>query len=152
MNDAFWYASAALGGSAVGALSSLGTTWLSTKAQERARRVLQAAERNEKLYGEFIEEASKLLSDALTHKFDDVSKLVHLYAVMSKMRLFASEPVLSAADEVMRRIFEFYENPDKDFHAVITAASEYDLLRAFSEVCRREIEGRSDNRHSEVAR
>ena len=39
----------------------------------------QATTRREALYGQFIEEASKLISDALTHKLDDLSKLVPLY-------------------------------------------------------------------------
>jgi hypothetical protein len=34
--------------------------------------------RREHLYGDFIEESSKLFSDALTHEFDDPSKFVRL--------------------------------------------------------------------------
>ena len=66
MNNAYMSAIAALAGSAVGALASLATTWLTLPSHERADRFAQAITRREHLYGEFIEEASKLFADALT--------------------------------------------------------------------------------------
>ena len=71
MNSAYISAVAALAGSGIGAVASFVTTWLTQDAQERARRVAQAMARREHLYGEFIEEASKLFTDALTHELDD---------------------------------------------------------------------------------
>jgi hypothetical protein len=146
MNDAILSAFAVLAGSAIGALTSIETTRRSLNAQERAHRLAQSMSRKEKLYGEFIEEASKLLPDALTNKLDDVSKLVDLYALVSKLRLFAPATVLASADEVTRRIIEIYESPGKDFHAAIRDtirgphAGDIDLLRTFSESCRRDMD------------
>ena len=88
-NSAYISAIAALAGSGIGAVASFATTWLTQDAQERARRVAQAVARRERLYGEFIEEASKLFTDALTHQFDDPSKFVRLYALVGRLRLFA---------------------------------------------------------------
>ena len=130
---------AALAGSAVGALASVSTTWLTLKAQDRSHWLGQIVSRKETLYGQFIDEASKVLSDALTHPLEDASKLVHLYAILSKMRLFASPSVLAAADEVINRIIRTYETSDKNIHVVIAKPHDVDLLRPFSEACRRDM-------------
>jgi hypothetical protein len=47
----------------------------------------QAMTRREHLYGEFIEEASKLFTDALTHQLEEPSKFVRLYALVGNLRL-----------------------------------------------------------------
>ncbi|MDB5607829.1 MAG: hypothetical protein JWP25_4729 [Bradyrhizobium sp.] len=86
MNNAYISAFAAPAGSGIGAIASFATTWLTQDAQKRARRVAQAMTRRERLYGEFIEEASKLFTDALTHQFDDPSKFVRLYALEDRQR------------------------------------------------------------------
>ncbi len=80
MSGAFISAFAALAGSAIDALSGVTTTWLTLSAQELGRRLSRAMSRRETLYGEFIDEASKLLTDAIGHKLDDESKFVHIYA------------------------------------------------------------------------
>lgn len=111
MNNAYISAFAALAGSGIGAIASFATTWLTQDAQERARRVAQAMTRRERLYGEFIEEASKLFTDALTHQFDDPSKFVRLYALVGKLRLCAPSNVIAKAEEVMQHIVEVYHLP-----------------------------------------
>ena len=104
----------ALAGSAIGAIASF-ATWLTQHGQARAQPVAQAIARREHLYDEFIDEASKLFTDAPSHEFDDPSKFVRLYAWTAKLRLFASANVVSKAEEVMRRILEIYDRPNIDF-------------------------------------
>ncbi len=65
MDNAYISAVAALAGSGIGAAASFATTWLTQDAQVRAQRFAQAMARRERLYGEFIEEASKLFADSL---------------------------------------------------------------------------------------
>src|SRR5205085_5586923 len=62
-------------------------------------------------FSEFIEEASKLFTDALTHQFDDPSKFVRLYALVGKLRLCAPSNVIAKAEEVMQHIVEVYHLP-----------------------------------------
>ncbi|HYR78632.1 MAG TPA: hypothetical protein VEO55_01420 [Candidatus Dormibacteraeota bacterium] len=139
MNNAYMSAIAALAGS-IGALTSLATTWLTQHAQERAQRIGQAKVRRENLIGEFIDEASKLITDALTHELDDPSKFVRLYALVGKLRLFASAIVISRAEEVMRCIYETYNLPNRDFRNLeATQERDVDVLRAFSEACREDL-------------
>jgi hypothetical protein len=132
---------AALAGSAIGAIASFATTWLTQHGQVRAQRVALAIDRREHLYGEFLDEASRLFTDALSHEFDDPSKFVRLYALTAKLRLLASANVVSKAEEVMRRILEIYDRPNIDFRKPDSRriSHEVDLLRAFSEACREDL-------------
>lgn len=141
MDNAYISAISALAGSAIGALASFTTTWLTQHAQQREQRFAQTMARREHLFGDFIDEASKLLTDAMTHEFDDPSKFVRLYALASKLRLFASANVTSEADEVTRRILEIYYLPNMDFRKPIDrqGREDVDVLRAFSEACRQDL-------------
>ena len=140
MNNAYMSAIAALAGSAVGALASFATTWLTLYSHERAERFAQAMTRREHLYGEFIEEASKLFTDALTHQLDEPSKFVRLYALVGNLRLCASADVIVKAEEAMHHIFETYNRPNIDFRSPRgRQENDNDVLRAFSEACREDL-------------
>jgi len=141
MDNAYMSAIAALAGSTIGALASLATTWLTQHSQERAQRFAQAMTRREHLYREFIEEASKLFTDALTHQLEEPSKFVRLYALVGNLRLCASANVIVKAEEVMRQIVETYNLPNMDFRN-LEHRQEYDtdVLRAFSEACREDLQ------------
>jgi hypothetical protein len=65
MTTAYVSAVVALAGSGIGALASFSTTWLAQLAQVRAQRVAKAMACRESLYGEFIDETSKLLTDSV---------------------------------------------------------------------------------------
>jgi hypothetical protein len=133
MDNAYMSAIAALAGSAIGAFASFATTWLTQHSQERAQRFAQAMTRREHLYTEFIEEASKLFTDALTHQLEEPSKFVRLYALVGNLRLCASANVIVKAQEVMRQIVETYNPPNMDFRNLKDRREyETDVLRAFS--------------------
>ncbi|WP_419953602.1 hypothetical protein [Methylobacterium sp.] len=97
--------------------------------------------RREALYGEFIREASTLFGDAFEHDLDDPAKLVNLYAIVNKIRLFGEPETLEEAERVMQRIGETYFAPNKDLAAFsdIRHARDLDPLCAFSIVCRKEL-------------
>jgi hypothetical protein len=76
MNPAYLPAIAALAGSAIGGLTSLASTWLSQSRQDRAKQLSQDKNRRQKLYRQFIEEASKLYADVLVHSEAEISALV----------------------------------------------------------------------------
>ena len=111
MNVAYLSALSALAGSALGGMASIVTSWLNQHSQDRSQRHAQSVARRERLYGDFVDEASALLVDALTHDQFDPSKFVQIYATVGKLRLFASYDVVSKADKVMRDIREIYYLP-----------------------------------------
>src|SRR6201987_1776335 len=96
MNDASYLpAAAALAGSAVGGLTSLGSAWLTQRHQDRAKRISGDKAGRQKLYKQFIDEASKLYADALAHDQAEVSALVSIYALISRMRVVSTPAVIA---------------------------------------------------------
>jgi hypothetical protein len=60
MDGALLGALSALGGSSIGALASVGTTWLTQHYQGRMQQQSQESARRERMFGEFITQASAL--------------------------------------------------------------------------------------------
>src|ERR1700730_12025727 len=136
MNLAYLTALAALAGSAVGGLTSLASAWLTQHRQDRARRLSQEKARRQKLYKQFIDEASKLYADALVHDQSEVSALVGMYALIGRMRIISSDGVIAKAEAVARMIIDTYFSPNKTFPELrqLMDSHPLDPLREFSEV------------------
>jgi hypothetical protein len=140
VSAAFMSAISALAGSAIGGVASIATTWLTQHSQDRSQRHAQSLGRRERLYGDFIDEASTLFIDALTHEQIDPSKFVQIYATIGKLRLFASANVVSNAEKVMRDVVVVYYLPNRDFtREAAPTESELNILHAFSEACRDDL-------------
>ena len=141
MNPTYLPALAALAGSAVGGLTSLGSAWLTQHRQDRARRLSQDKARRQKLYKQFIDEASKLYADALVRDKAEISALVSVYALISRMRVLSSSAVVEKAEAVVLMIVDTYFVPNKTFPEVRKLMNDHsiDPLRAFSEECRAEL-------------
>ena len=90
MSTVYLPAIAALAGSAIGGLTSFASAWLTQYRQDRANRLSGEKARRQKLYKQFIDEASKLYADALVHDQAEVSALVSVYALISRMRVISS--------------------------------------------------------------
>ena len=142
INPAALPALAALAGSATGGLTSLASTWLSLHRQGRATRLSRDRARRQKLYGSFIDEASKLYADALVHDEAEVSALVSVYASISRMRVLSSPAVVQQAEAVIRMIVDTYFTPNKTLPEVrkLMESRAVDPLRSFSEECRAELQ------------
>ncbi|AWN42925.1 hypothetical protein [Methylobacterium durans] len=141
MDAGYIPAFAALAGSAIGALASFASTWITQHAQQKAAQRVQDRARREALYGEFIREASRLFGDAFRNDLDDPAKLVNLYAIVNTIRLFGDPWTLEEAERVMHRIGETYFSPNTDLAAFadIRHAGTLDPLCAFSQACRTEL-------------
>jgi hypothetical protein len=141
MNPAYLPAFAALAGSAVGGLTSLATAWLTQQRQVSAQRLAQDKSRRQKLYRQFIEEASKLYADALVHNESEVSTLVSVYALIGRMRILSSSVIVEKAETVVRMIVDTYFSPNKTFPDLrdMMNSRAMDPLREFSEACREEL-------------
>ena len=61
---------------------------------------------------------------------------------MGKLRLFAPADVVARADEVMGQIVEIYDLPNADFRtpADRPPQNRVDILRAFGEACREDLQ------------
>jgi hypothetical protein len=141
MDAAYFSAIAALSGSVVGGLTSLAASWVSQSAQARISRLTSDKNRRQELYRGFIEEASRLYADALASDKAEIANLVTLYAMVSRMRILSSPPVIEAADDVVRLIISTYGEPTRTLQDLqkLIKSTHIDPLRHFSEVCRDDL-------------
>jgi hypothetical protein len=144
MDPAYYSAVAALAGSTIGGLTSLTASWLTQHVQFRAQERASDRSRREALYEGFIEEASKLYVDAYQHSEVDASKLVNLYALISKMHVLSSPRIVESADKVARVIIQTYLGPNKTLRNAVEILDDETMnpLHAFSIACREELRGR----------
>jgi hypothetical protein len=143
MDPAYLSALAALAGSAVGGLTSFLSTWLSQSAVLKAQLLLQDKARRQEIYRIFVEEASHMYIDALTHDTPtiDESKRIALYALVSRMRIISSQRVIDEGEKMIQTIVALYDEPNMtpdDIRKMVKDRS-FDPLRAFSECCREEL-------------
>ena len=96
--------------------------------------------RRETLYGEFINEVSRLTADAFEHSLERPDTLVTVYAIAGRIHLLASAPVMKLADECCRYIVDLYSRPNMTIEEIRSAlqVSEHPL-RIFEAACRAEL-------------
>jgi hypothetical protein len=141
VNFAMVPALAAIAGSLVGATGSATATWITARHQDRRNLLGQQIARREALYSDFIGECARLLVDALQSNAGDLQKLLPLYALLSRIRLSSSEPVLQRAEQVIKTILATYPQPNLTAEQIESqAANGKDPLREFSETCRNELD------------
>jgi hypothetical protein len=141
MDVAYLSALSALAGSAIGGITSLAASWLTHRVQFTAQQRASDLKKREELYKDFIEEASRWYADAFTHDKPEVSNLVNLYALVSRMRIMSSPRIIECADEVALVIIDTYLAPNKAFPDIkeLLNADGINPLREFSNACREEL-------------
>jgi hypothetical protein len=141
MNSVMIPALAAIAGSLVGALGSATGTWITASHQDRRDLLGKQIARREALYSDFIAESVRLLVDAMEHSASDLQKMLPVYALLSRIRLSSSEPVLREAEHVINAIVSTYPQPNLTAEQIESrAVSGQDPLRQFSDTCRGELD------------
>jgi hypothetical protein len=136
---------AAVAGALVGGLASLTSTWLGERSRNRRDFLQHEIAKRETAYSQFIERASAVYVTSATHRIDDdemeLEGMVALYAVASRIRLFASAQVIAETENVLEQIFRQYgaENISAEQLVISGVETKDDPLRAFSVICRREL-------------
>ena len=141
MDSTMITAAAAAVGSLVGAVATIGATWITQRTQSARAKIEAKIRDREALYGEFITEASRLTVEALTHSLEQAESLVKLYGILGRIRLVATDPVLASAEACCRQIIDFYAKPNLTVEQLRTALVNHqvDLIKEFSTVCRTEL-------------
>jgi len=137
-------AAAAIMGAFVGGLASLTSTWLGERTRHRRDMVQREIAKRETAYADFIDQASKVFVASATHNIDDdeveLEGTVSLYAVASRIRLFASDPVMKEAEQVLDLIITQFGAENLSVEQLRkTAMEKKDPLKGFSAICRREL-------------
>lgn len=142
MNSTIVGVLAALAGSSIGVLAPVFSTYVLQRGLTLREMSNREISLRETLYSDFIQEASRVYLISLTHILENLDDLVALYALVSRIRLFASEPVVTAAEDLVRRIVEHFGNPNLTTEQIRAAAlaAKADPLDVFSFACRKELQ------------
>jgi hypothetical protein len=142
MDQSIVTALSAILGSLVGGSATIATAWITQKTQSRRELVGAEIRKRELLYTEFINECSKLVIDALDHTLDDSTKIFHVYALQSRIRLTSSDMVVAAADQTVMHILKNYFAPNmttEELRDLTLGQTFDDPLKPFSAACRNEL-------------
>jgi hypothetical protein len=128
-------------GSLVGGSATIATAWITQKTLSRRELIRLEIKKREALYGEYISECVKLLVDAYTHTLEKPEVLLPAYALINRIRLSASQPVLSEAEDLLRHITDQYFAHNltiEDVHR-LTHSPDPDPVKSFGDACRSEL-------------
>ena len=141
MNTAILSTVAVVLGALVGAAATIATAWITQKTLNKREMIRAEMDKREMLYGEFIGECSKLIIDAYGHTLERPETVLPAYALLNRIRLSASDAVLTEAEQIVRWITEQYFSPNlspEDMRALVRSAGT-DPLKPFGEACRAEL-------------
>lgn len=128
-------------GSLVGGSVTFATAWTTQRTASRRELIRDEMRKRESLYSEFIGECAKRLVDAFEHQIEKPDTMLPVYALINRVRLSASRPVVVEAERLLARITEqYFANPltVEDLRR-LALAQDADPLRAFGEACRAEL-------------
>lgn len=95
----------------------------------------------EELYSEFIRQGTLCYAKALSQSLQNMDEIVAMYALVNRIRLFASEDVLKAAEAFVKKLVGTYGENNMSIEQIKTAALEQhvDPLNEFALKCRAEL-------------
>ena len=128
-------------GSLVGGSMTVATTWVTQKTLSKRELLLDEMHRREALYAKFLGECAKQLVDAFAHHLEKPETMLPVYALINRIRLSASRPVLVEAEHLLQRITDQYFASPLTVDEVrrLTHSADADPLKAFGEACRAEL-------------
>jgi len=133
---------AALAGTVVGALSSLGSNWMTSRAQARAQRLAEERAKREDIYGRYMDVLARLYAAALNSAGEvDYTMLTEAYALSGRISLLASDAVVAAGDKALRFVVDLAIGQRRSPEAMraLMDDAEANVIGAFARACREEL-------------
>src|SRR5580658_1874988 len=93
---------AALGGSIIGASTPVFSNFILQRSLTQRELTNREIAQREDLYSEFIRQGTACYAKALSQSLENIDDVVAMYALVNRIRLFASDNVLEAADAFVR--------------------------------------------------
>lgn len=141
MNPAIISALAALGGSSIGALAPVLSNFILERSVTRRELLNRQIAQRETLYSDFINEASRIYAKSVIRNLEGMDEIVTLYALVSRIRLMATESVVREAETFVKLIVTRFGEPNLTVEQIRTAAlsTNGEPLDRFSLACRKEL-------------
>ena len=132
---------AALSGSVIGATTPVLSNFVLQRSVTQRELTNREIAQREELYSEFITKGTACYAKALSQSPDNIDELTAIYALVNRIRLFASSSVLEAADAFVRKLVDRYSENNMSIEELMTLAREQhpDPLNDFALKCRAEL-------------
>jgi hypothetical protein len=132
---------AALGGSLIGATTPVLSNFVLQRSVTQRELTNREIAQREQLYSEFISQGTTCYAKALSQSLDNLEELAAIYALVNRIRLFASSTVVEAADAFVRNLVGLYGETNMSIEQITSLALEKhpDPLDDFALKCRAEL-------------
>src|SRR6201989_603860 len=99
---------AALGGSIIGATTPVLSNFVLQRSVAQRELTNREIAQREELYSEFIRQGTGCYAKALSQSLENIDEIVAMYALVNRIRLFASNSVLEAAEAFVKKLVARY--------------------------------------------
>ena len=132
---------AALSGSVIGASTPVLSNFVLQRSVAQRELTNRELAQREELYSEFVRQGTQCYANALSQSLDSLHEIVAMYALVNRIRLFASPNVLDAAEAFVKKLVAKYgeKNMTIDQIKMVALEQHADPLNDFALKCRLEL-------------
>jgi hypothetical protein len=132
---------AALGGSIIGASTPVLSNFVLQRSLTQRELTNREIVKREELYSEFIRQGTACYAKALSQSLENIDEIVAMYALVNRIRLFASGSVLETAEAFVKKLVQKYgeKNMSIDQIKSVALGQHADPLNDFALKCRAEL-------------
>ena len=129
---------AALSGSVIGASTPVLSNFVIQRSAAQRELTNREIAQREELYSEFIRQGTSCYAKALSQSLENIDEIVAMYALVNRIRLFASRSVLEAAEDFVKKLVATYGEKNMTIEQIKSVALEQhaDPLNDFALKCR----------------
>jgi hypothetical protein len=141
MNSTLTSVVAALSGSVIGASTPILSNFLLQRSVAQRELTNREIAQREELYSEFIRQGTGCYAKALSQSLENIDEIVAMYALVNRIRLFASRSVLEAAEALVKKLVATYGEKNMTIEQIKSVALEQhaDPMNDFALKCRSEL-------------
>jgi hypothetical protein len=132
---------AALSGSVIGASTPVLSNFVLQRSVAQRELTNREIAQREELYSEFIRQGTVCYAKALSQNLQNIDEIVAMYALVNRIRLFASRSVLDAAEAFVRKLVGTYSEKNMTIEQIESAVLDQhaDPMSEFALKCRSEL-------------
>ena len=132
---------AALSGSVIGASTPVVSNFVLQRSVAQRELTNREIAQREELYSEFIRQGTGCYAKALSQSLEGIDEIVAMYALVNRIRLFASKSVLEAAEAFVKKLVAKYGETNMTIEQIEAVALEQHAnpLNNFALKCRSEL-------------